>query len=217
MFLKIISSNNLSELSESSTGAERVTAHGGMIGLFGRFVEAVDEMNKIVLIPSRLQDIECTTNENVPHIMDTYDIHEVYKLLNAFRNQIVHSSQEQQQQHPSNGHNTPNGISTPKMAKHLSLNLNKTRDILKELDNGYYSDISPTTTTSAAKRKISQISHFSVNSLPSDDESTSTPELVTDMSDMAVTFYYHLNGLNQVMGKLIDTPKFIANKYEQNL
>ncbi|CAG2172197.1 unnamed protein product [Oppiella nova] len=193
-----------------TTQTKRVT-YGGM---FNRFVDAVDEMNKIVLIPSRLQDIDCADDVDIPVVLDGAggcDMHSGFKLLNSFRNQIVHSSHNttvsagQGYDNHHNGHHSERSLS-PKLVKQYSVNSEKGKEFLKDvsLDSGY---------TSIVNDSQSQ-SYSSTSSVNTEDDSS---EVMSDMSDLALSFYHHLYGLNLVLEKLIDTTKFISNKYEQNL
>ena len=191
-----------SQSSQLSSPTKRVP-YGGM---FNRFIEAVEEMNKIVLVPSRLQDIDFNEQEDIPVVLDNSsasgsDMHSGFKLLNTFRNSIVHS---QTVVNSGNQYETGDRSVSPKLVKQYSIAGEKTKDFLKEvsLDSGYTSIV-------ADSQSQSYSSTSSVNS----DEC----DVMSDMSDMALSFYHHLYGLNVVLEKLIDTAKFISYKYEQNL
>ena len=190
-----------SHSSQLSQVGKRMLPYGGM---FSRFVEAVEDMNKVVLVPSRLQDIDFTDDDDIPVVLDNSsasgcDMHSGYKMLNQFRNSVVHS---QTSVSASTAYDTDRvGSISPKLGKQFSISGDKGKDFLKEtsIDSGYTSIVAE-----------SQSSTSSVNT---DDEC----DLMSDMSDMALSFYHHLYGLNVVLEKLIDTAKFISYKYEQNL
>ena len=189
-----------SQSSQLSVASKRVP-YGGM---FNRFIEAVDDMNKVVLVPCRLQDIDYNDDDDIPVVLDNSsasgcDMHSGYKMLNQFRTSIVHSQTSVSAGNPYE--NERIGSISPKLAKQFSISGDKGKDFLKEtsIDSGYTSIVAE-----------SQSSTSSVNT---DDDC----DLMSDMSDMALSFYHHLYGLNVVLEKLIDTAKFISYKYEQNL
>jgi hypothetical protein len=179
--------------SVTSQPTKRVT-YGAMMT---RFIDAVNQMNEVVLVPSLLIDIECNDANEIPLILDVSpgcDMHSGFKLLNTFRNSIVHSRTTI----ATNYDNEP-----PKLAKQLSVN--GKREYLKEMscDSGYTSIVSPSVSQS--------LSSNSSSTMEEDIDSTS------DMTEMALNFYHHLHGLNVVIERLIETAKFITRKYEQNL
>jgi len=171
-------------------------------GMFSRFIEAVEEMNRVVLIPSRLQDLDFSDDDDIPVVLDNSsasgcDMHSGYKMLNQFRNSIVHSQTSvSADRNPYESDHI--GSLSPKLGKQFSISGDKGKDFLKEtsIDSGYTSIVAE-----------SQSSNSSVTSADDCDL----------MSDMSLFFYHHLYGLNVVLEKLIDTAKFISYKYEQNL
>jgi hypothetical protein len=175
--------------SVTSQPTRRVT-YGAMMT---RFIDAVNQMNEVVLVPSLLIDIECNDENEIPVILDvSCDMLSGFKLLNTFRNSIVHSRTTS----VNNYENEP-----PKLVKQLSIN--DKREYLKEMscDSGYTSIVSPSQSLS------------STSSVTMEEDIDSTP----DMTEIALNFYHHLHGLNVVIERLIETAKFITRKYEQNL
>jgi hypothetical protein len=155
------------------------------------FVESVREMNGVVLIPSKLRDLEPNTTPNQLSIND--DLYNYYQMINTVKNDLFE---------PHHNEEVNNSIFTPK------------RKISRQQRTN---DIS----THMPKRKISQGSMSSVSSYSdlaslsqeSDNNGNNQEANQQNSTQLTDQFVHHLHSLYAILAHFTNAADYITERY----
>lgn len=189
--------NNGRKMKLSSREESRVFSRQSVLSVMDRFVQAVDNMNDTVMVPSRLMDISNDVDNDLNLGRGNNDYHAFYSMLNAMKNELLWGGgagnedeagrklppQIQQQGHEKGGQVT-----------------------------GLY------------QRRLSTVSSLSLSDSEADTESLSESDSGREMEfvdqttvRVARNFRHHLFGLYNTLNQLTDSALVLTCRYQEEI
>lgn len=182
------------------------------------FVESVREMNDVVLIPSKLKDLDSTGTANNKYVALNDDLYSYYQMINVVKNDLFEPHNDESK-------------------KSLLFNVPKRKISRREQKNGHTRNVSASNLAALLGNTLQNGSHTNGQSSPEmpqtngTGESTptglptvpSTPTLVPLSSDqligqnskqLTVQFIHHLHSLYTILDHFTNAADFITERYQ---
>jgi len=184
-----MSNRKMSKL--SSREESRIFSRSSVLSVMDRFVQAVDNMNETVMVPSRLMDIsydlDNSSNGAAADGSEVNDYYAFYSMLNAMKNELLWGggggSSNVEESSKGSGSHPPY---QRRLSTVSSLSLSDS-----EADNDSLSE-----------------SEISSNSLEFVDQTTAR---------VARNFRHHLVGLYNTLNQLTDSATVLTGRYQQEV
>lgn len=174
--------------------------------VINHFVECIDQMNQVVLIPSKLIDIEVPndglSSENSGCLIPPRtDLFQYYQMLNSVRNDIYSGSYMDAEQNEINKNNkAKQQLSRKNSEENNHALVNGVNHSQNGHSNGHANHVS---------------SQSSLSSLSSSSSSSESGEDTASQLTNAVM--QHLHSLYSILHQLALTSQLIANKYQEEV
>jgi len=188
----------------SSREESRVFSRQSVLSVMDRFVQAVDNMNETVMVPSRLMDI--SYDAEVPDSNNDY--YSFYSMLNAMKNELLWGG----------GRSSNSGVDGEEIL--LST------DRKSRLQEGPAREKSASSTGSGLlQRRLSTVSSLSLSDSEADTESLSESDsgsrdlefVDQTTARVARNFRHHLVGLYNTLNQLTDSALVLTGRYQQEI